>query len=223
MKADCDHVRTPGGRTAAGAIAGSDAAAVKSHRYVVRALRHRQTLRRMHRCTEVKADLQQVLRCLCLEKMLSPLELLRAAISQAGVESNVLFILWETPEGNAELELLWNRWVDMLDNFKGNVCRHLPGSQLRQGQHLASCRFGTTMTAVDSRSVRWVSIRPFPTSPVVAEALGFADPGTQGIFLEAVAILEGKTVPFVPVKHYHAWAPMRRFRSGPVKFISPKL
>lgn len=79
------------------------------------------------------------------------------------------------------------------------------------------------MTAVDSRSVRWVSIRPFPTSPVVAEALGFADPGTQGIFLEAVAILEGKTVPFVPVKHYHAWAPMRRFRSGPVKFISPKL
>lgn len=60
------------------------------------------------------------------------------------------------------------------------------------------------MTAVERRSVRWVARRPFPASPVVTEALGFADPGAEGIFLEAVAVLKGKTVSFVPVKHYHA-------------------
>lgn len=59
---------------------------------------------------------------------------------------------------------------------------------------------------MNGRRVRWVSIRPFPASPVVAQAFRLADPRAERVFLKTVAVFEGKTIPFVPVKHYGAWS-----------------
>ena len=55
-----------------------------------------------------------------------------------GVRSpDVLLILREAPVGDTELQLLWDRGVDLLHHLKRDVERHLLGRQLHQGTHLA--------------------------------------------------------------------------------------
>lgn len=41
---------------------------------------------------------------------------------------DVLFIFWETPEGNAQLEILWDGLGEVLHHFKRNVTGHRLGS-----------------------------------------------------------------------------------------------
>lgn len=50
---------------------------------------------------------------------------------------NVLLILGETPVGDAELELFWDRRIDLLNHLKWNVESYLLGGQLHKGNHKA--------------------------------------------------------------------------------------
>lgn len=50
---------------------------------------------------------------------------------------DVFLILGETPVSDAELELLWDRRIDLLNHLKWNVESYLLGGQLHKGNHQA--------------------------------------------------------------------------------------
>lgn len=56
-----------------------------------------------------------------LEERVSTLEFVSAAVGEAGVESDILLVVREAPEGDAQLQLLGHRRVHALHQLERDV------------------------------------------------------------------------------------------------------
>lgn len=92
-----------------------------------------------HRSAQVKANLQWLSHATVPEERFAAMELLGGAVGQARVEPNVVLVVGETPEGDAQLQLLWHGRKDVLHQFEGDVGGHAASGQLREGCY---CRLG---------------------------------------------------------------------------------
>lgn len=66
------------------------------------------------------------------KKMIAAAELVRAAVGQARVQTDVFFVVREAPEGDAQLELFWNWRVDAFHELERDLGGHAAGRQFCQ-------------------------------------------------------------------------------------------
>jgi hypothetical protein len=73
-------------------------------------------------------------------EILALVELVSCTVGQAGVKANVLFIVRERPEGDAQLERFRNGLPSLFNYFEGDVGSNDTRAQLRKRQHAAICK-----------------------------------------------------------------------------------
>ena len=73
-------------------------------------------------------------------EILALVELVSCTVGQAGVKANVLFIVRERPEGDAQLERFGYGLPSLFNYFEGDVGSHDTGAQLGERQHAAICK-----------------------------------------------------------------------------------
>jgi len=73
-------------------------------------------------------------------EILALVELVSCTVGQAGVKANVLFIVRERPEGDAQLERFGNGLPGLFNYFEGDVGSYDARAQLRKRQHAAICK-----------------------------------------------------------------------------------
>lgn len=215
MQADGDYVRAPVGGRGARTIAGGDLAPVKGdgHIELGPGLRHDDRRR------QVEADLERILDGPVLVERLAAMELVRRAVGQARVQPNVLLVVREAPERDAQLQLLGHWRKHVLDQLERDVRGHAARGQLGQGAHCSRRCVWKGIVDIGSLPVV-VAVRvdvivvegghgrggtqsgcgrSLPAAPVVAQALRLRAPRAQGILLESVRVIETEAIAFLPI------------------------
>lgn len=85
-------------------------------------------------------NLQRFLHRSILIQLIAPMELVGRTVGQARVQTNVLLVVGETPERNAQLQLLGHRRKNMFDQFEWNERRNTFRRQFSQCGHLMVCK-----------------------------------------------------------------------------------